>query len=108
MFLLIRHHKVLGMSPDLIQLKKKNRKKQTNTNIQNLHTHYYKGIKTNILGLLVCQYELKDADTCPSLAFPVVGARVQFLQCIKRFGCIVELAHLKKKIVIMSNIWTSQ
>lgn len=52
--------------------------------------------ETNILGLLVCQYELEDADTRPPLAFPVVGAWVQFLQCIKRFGCIVELAHLKQ------------
>lgn len=58
--------------------------------------------ETNILGLLVCQYELEDADTRPSLAFPVVGAWVQFLQCVKRFGCIVELAHLKQQAVIMS------
>lgn len=58
--------------------------------------------ETNILGLLVCQYELEDADTCPSLAFPIVGAWVQFLQCIKCFGCIVELAHLKQHAVIMS------
>ena len=58
--------------------------------------------ETNILGLLVCQYELEDANTCSSLAIPVVGAWVQFLQCIKRFGCVVELAHLKQQAVIMS------
>lgn len=32
MFLLIRHHKVLGMSPDLIQLKKKKQKKTNKIN----------------------------------------------------------------------------
>lgn len=38
MFLLIRHHKVLGMSPDLIQLKKKTEKnKQTET--YKIYTH---------------------------------------------------------------------
>lgn len=52
--------------------------------------------ETNVLRLLVGQYELEDADTCASLALPVVGFWVQFLQSIKRFSCIVELAHLKQ------------
>lgn len=55
----------------------------------------------NILGLLVCQYELKDADTCPPFAIPVIGAWVQLLQGIKCFGRIVELAHLKQHMVTM-------
>lgn len=55
--------------------------------------------QTNILGLLVCQYELEDADTCPSLSLPVVGFWVQLLQRIKSFGCVVELAHLKHSML---------
>lgn len=52
----------------------------------------------HILGLLVCQDELKDADTCPSFTLPVIRGRVQLLQSIKRFGSVVELAHLKQYI----------
>lgn len=51
----------------------------------------------NLLGLLVCQDELKDADTCPPFALPVIGTGVQFLQSIKGFGCVVELTHLKSR-----------
>lgn len=58
--------------------------------------------ETNILGLLVCQYELKDADTRPSFPLPVVGGWVQLLQCIKGLRCVVELTHLKRQAAVMS------
>lgn len=47
------------------------------------------------LGFFVCQYKLEDANAGSSLAFPIVRVRVQFLQSIESFGCIVELAHLE-------------
>lgn len=58
------------------------------------------GLKTKklsqyLLWLSACQNELEDSDTGPSLALPVVGVGIQFLQSIECFGCPVELTHLK-------------
>ncbi len=97
---------LLGSDRDFLTTKKKQTNKRENifqcVMIKSRPKVIAQENEVNILGLLVCQYELEDANTRPSLAFPVVGAWVQFLQCIKRFGCIVELAHLKQQAVIMS------
>lgn len=60
--------------------------------------HQDKEQKRDELGFFVGQYELEDANTGSSLAFPVVGVRIQFLQGIKSFGCIVELSHLENSL----------